>query len=77
MVNVTSFAPRLHIPPHRLRLRTAAARTTPTLTPCQAAVAVDGNSQYLRRWIAHQAVLYNDLLKTIASAPCPPAGPRA
>ena len=34
--------------------------------------AAGSNEQYLRRWIVHQAVLYNDLLATIAGAP-PPA----
>ena len=29
------------------------------------------DAKYLRRWITHQAVLYNDLLQTIAAAPSP------
>lgn len=28
---------------------------------------------YLRRWIVHQAALYEDLLRTVASAPHPSA----
>lgn len=70
MASFTSFVPRLHTCPRRLR--TAAARTTPT----PRRVAAAGDSQYLHRWIAHQAVLYGDLLKTIASAPHPPSAGR-
>ena len=72
-----AFSMKSHTP--RPRFRTSAARPRPQpirqsglrapATPSDTAAPADAT--YLRRWIAHQATTYNNLLETIAAAPAP------
>ena len=64
MTHLRPFTPRFHTAPRCRRRMIAAPATVPPLR-----AAAGGDSQYLRCWIVHQAVLYNALLETIASAP--------
>lgn len=58
MITARVDGPRLHQPSTSHR---------PTTSPRRAVDTSD--ARYLRHWIRHQAVLYGDLLKTVASAP--------
>jgi hypothetical protein len=57
---------RLHST-HGARPAIKTSRQTSTKSPAVTA----GNARYLRRWMSHQAALYNDLLETIATATHP------
>jgi hypothetical protein len=76
MTHLRPFTPRLHTAPRCRRRMIAAPVPVPVPVPAPAPApvpalrpAAGGDAQYLRLWIVHQAVLYNDLLETIASAP--------
>lgn len=58
---------RFHVSAIAARPTRSSPSKSPTSTPSPASAAADAT--YLRRWVAHQATTYNDLLKTIAAAP--------
>ena len=68
----------LTLKPHATRsfgpLHMSAVAPRPTRSPRseRPASAPSADPTYLRRWVAHQATTYNDLLKTIAAAPPQP-----
>lgn len=55
---------RFHISAVSPRPTRSSTSQSPISAPAPAA-----DPTYLRRWVAHQATTYNDLLKTIAAAP--------
>ena len=57
----------------RSRFHISAVAPRPTRSSPSERPAPDpaADPTYLRRWVAHQATTYNDLLKTIAAAPAP------
>jgi hypothetical protein len=58
------------------RTRSDVSPTDQSQTETPSPVTNPRSALYLRRWISHQAVLYNDLLQTIAAAPRPHTGGR-
>ena len=57
-----------------VRFQTSAVAPRPTwsLSSKKPVSAPSADPTYLRRWVAHQATTYNELLKTIAAAPPAP-----